>query len=91
MTVYVDNMRRSAKVGRLTARWSHLFADTTEELAEVAAWLDLRPEWLQHAGTHREHYDLVEGKRLLAIEFGAIEISYPHGTGALIARKREAG
>lgn len=32
MTVYVDDMRRPATVGRISARWSHLTADTREEL-----------------------------------------------------------
>lgn len=88
MTVYVDNMRRQATVGRVRGRWSHLFADTSQELADFAAELGLRPEWIQHAGTHREHYDLVEAKRIQAIGFGAVQISYPRETGALVARKR---
>lgn len=42
MTVYVDDMRVPARVGRINARWSHLMADTDEELHEFAARLGLR-------------------------------------------------
>lgn len=90
MTVYVDDMRRRARVGNTWGTWSHLFADTSQELADFAAELGLQPEWLQHAGTHREHYDVVEAKRVQAIGFGAVEISYPRGTGDLVNRKRAA-
>lgn len=90
MTVYVDDMLRPARVGRLTSKWSHLLADTHQELMDMAAELGLRPEWLQHAGTYREHFDLTEGKRLQALGFGAVAIAYPHGTARVLAAKREA-
>lgn len=88
MTVYVDNMRRQVKLGRWPARWSHLLADTSGELAEFARRLGLNPAWLQHGGTHREHYDVTETCRRKAIEAGAVPISYPRGTADLLARKR---
>jgi hypothetical protein len=90
MSVYVDDMRRPARVGRLAARWSHLFADTRDELDAFAAELGLRPAWIQHPGTHREHYDLTDARRAAALRRGAIPITYPHGTAELIAR-RHAG
>lgn len=38
MTVYVDTMRLSARVGRYRARWSHVFTDGDhDELHAVAA------------------------------------------------------
>jgi hypothetical protein len=39
VTVYVDDWRQPATVGPVTARWSHLTADTTEELHLFAAEL----------------------------------------------------
>lgn len=90
MTVYVDDMRRQATVGRTRGRWSHLFADTSQELAGFAAELGLRPEWLQHAGTHREHYDVTDSIRDQALALGATPITYPRGTGALVNKKRAA-
>lgn len=47
MTVYVDNFRRSARVGRNSERWSHLTADTVQELHEFAAKLGLHRDWFQ--------------------------------------------
>lgn len=90
MSVYVDDMRRQAKVGncRANARWSHLMADTSEELAEFAARLGLKPAWLQHPGTHREHYDVTDTRRAEALKIGAQSISYPRGTGKILAAKR---
>lgn len=88
--IYVDDMRRPARITGRPAKWSHLLADTSEELAAFAARLGLRPEWLQHPGTHREHYDVTETVRTEAIRLGAKPISYIRETGALLARKRAA-
>lgn len=82
MTVYVDDMRRPATVGRLRGRWSHLTADTPEELHDFAAQLGLRRDWFQGVckfgscprrdGVCRHfHYDVVDGKRSAAIVAGA--------------------
>lgn len=91
MSVFVDDMRREASInGSRRAHWSHLMADTTAELEAFARSLGLRPEWLQHAGTHREHYDVTDYVRRKAVAAGAIEISYPRGTAELLARKRAA-
>lgn len=90
MTVYVDNMRRRAQLQGRPANWSHMLADTHQELMDMAAEMGLRPEWLQHPGTHREHFDVTEAKRTQAIGFGAVPINYPHDTGRILAAKRAA-
>lgn len=77
MTVYVDDMRRPARVGPVTSLWSHLLADSTAELNEFAARLGLRAAWIQHAGRRTEHYDLTDDKRDEALRLGAVSISYP--------------
>ena len=93
MTVYVDNMRVYAIADRgsgrpVAGRWSHLMADSPDELAGFAARLGLRPEWVQFHGTAREHYDVVEAVRRRAVAAGAVPISYPGGTENLILTKR---
>lgn len=88
MTVYVDNMFRPAQIQGRPAKWSHMFADSTKELLTFARDLGLRPEWLQHAGTHREHFDVTTTKRSEAIRLGAVQITYPSGVADLIARRR---
>lgn len=51
MTGYVDDMSLRATVpnGSRTLRgmWSHLMADSTEELIEFAHRFGLRPAWIQ--------------------------------------------
>lgn len=89
MTVYVDDMFRQARVGRLNGRWSHLLADSERELMRFALEMGLKSSWLQAPGTHRAHFDLTEPRRRVAISLGAVEISYPHGTAQVIARARE--
>lgn len=89
MTVYVDDMQRRARVGRITANWSHLMADTPAELRAFADRLGLKPEWIQHEGTHREHFDVTSPVRLKALDLGAEAMPYPRGTGKHIASKRE--
>lgn len=90
MSVYVDDMRVTAKVGRVraNARWSHLMADTHEELEAFARRLGLRPEWIQKQGRRTEHYDVTDTVRAKALELGAVSIRYPSGTADLIERKR---
>ncbi|NUS54723.1 MAG: DUF4031 domain-containing protein [Streptomycetaceae bacterium] len=88
MTVYVDDMLRPARVGRIRSRWSHLMADTHDELMAFALQIGMRPEWLQEPGSYREHFDLTTGRRDQALALGAEPISYPHGTAAVMAAKR---
>jgi hypothetical protein len=58
-----------------TSRWSHLFADTQEELHEFAARLGLRRSYYQGPPEHEIwHYDLTEGKRWQAIRQGAVTV-----------------
>lgn len=76
MATYVDDMRRQATVGRCSARWSHLIADTTEELLEFAKVLGLSPGWIQKPGTYREHFDVTDGMRLRALAYGAVPITF---------------
>lgn len=88
MTVYVDDMRRRARVGAISACWSHLLADTSDELHAFAALLGLRRTWVQHEGTRHEHYDVTDTKRQAAIDAGAVAISYPRDLADVVARKR---
>jgi hypothetical protein len=89
MTVYVDDMRMPARVGRFNARWSHLLADTDEELHAFADQLGLRRSWHQKPGTAISHYDVTDTKRELAIRLGAVPINYMgEQSRALIRRKR---
>lgn len=91
MTVYVDDMKRPARVGRLNAVWSHLLADTDDELHDFAAKLGLRRAWHQHPGTPLSHYDVTEPKRQQAIKLGAIPIGYfSEESKELLRRKRAA-
>jgi hypothetical protein len=62
MPVYVDDARIPWR-GR---RWSHLVADTAEELHAAAEQLGLRREWVQDRG-RTLHYDLPEEFRTQAI------------------------
>jgi hypothetical protein len=88
MTVYVDDMRAAAVIGGTRSTWSHLIADSSDELAAFATRLALKPGWVQFPGTFREHYDVTESVRRRAIEQGAIPISM-RDVGRLL-RKRVA-
>lgn len=81
MTVYVDDMRRLARVGHITARWSHLLADSHGELEAFARRLGLHPCWIQHVGTAREHYDVTDLVRARAQRLGAQPLRYSRETG----------
>lgn len=70
MAVYVDNMR--AKFGRMIM--CHMLADTTEELLAMADTIGVQRQWIQHADTPEEHFDISLAKRALAVAAGAKEI-----------------
>jgi hypothetical protein len=89
MTVYVDDFRAEARVGGLHSRWSHMIADTPEELHEFARRIGLKPEWFQdpcvngkpraEPGTRLAenwHYDVTDSKRRQALSIGAKPISW---------------
>ncbi len=71
MAVYVDNAY--LPFGRMTM--CHLAADTREELFETVDAINLSRKWIQKKGTWKEHFDLSKGKRQLAVQLGAIEIT----------------
>lgn len=69
--VYVDDM--SAPLGRMIM--SHMVADTHAELMVMAKRIGLQWRWVQLEGTYREHFDLCQSKRKLAVALGAREIT----------------
>jgi hypothetical protein len=95
MTVYVDDSRIPAKVGRHESTWCHLIADSQAELHEFAMQLGLRRSYFQ-PGTPRGdgspsplwHYDVTEGKRKQAVALGAVQITWRDSVR--IIREREA-
>ncbi|MFY9288978.1 MAG: DUF4031 domain-containing protein [Alphaproteobacteria bacterium] len=82
MTVYIDTMKQ--KYGRMIM--SHMLADTSDELMAMAEKIGVNKKWLQDQGTYREHFDICQAKRKLAIAAGAIEIS-THELGSLLHKK----
>lgn len=50
-----------------------MFADTLEELHNMAGLLNLKEKWFQDH-INFSHYDLTKSKRILAIEYGAVEV-----------------
>ncbi len=91
MTVYVDDWRQHARVGPVTARWSHLLADDESELHAFAERLGLRRAWYQRHRRHPalNHYDVTEETRLAAITLGAVPLTWRE-TGRLIRSRRRA-
>ncbi|MFD0883979.1 DUF4031 domain-containing protein [Streptosporangium algeriense] len=76
MTVYVDDWRQRARVGRIRGRWSHLVASDAEELHAFALRLGLRRAWFQPRNGTYQHYDVVESMRQRAIALGAVPVSW---------------
>lgn len=76
MTVYIDDARIPATVGRWTARWSHLTADTKDELHEFADRLGLRRAWFQDKPNGAWHYDVSDEVRARAILLGATQVTW---------------
>ncbi|HEY0641295.1 MAG TPA: DUF4031 domain-containing protein [Pseudonocardiaceae bacterium] len=91
MTVYVDDARIPARVGRLTDRWSHLVTDSGDvtELHLFARRLGLRLAWFQPGRTAwRPHYDLTNSRRTAALHAGATPCRWAE-VPQILARARE--
>ncbi len=86
MPVYVDDM--NAKYGRMIM--CHMLADSDEELHEMAQKIGVQRRWHQHPDTPKSHYDICLAKKKLAVEFGAIEISWRDAAGIVRKRKVES-
>jgi hypothetical protein len=85
MAVYVDDSRIRWR-GR---RWSHLIGDSTEELHTFAAILALERAWFHRtpARPWKDHYDVPDVKRQLAIARGARAITSREAAAMLRARR----
>jgi Protein of unknown function (DUF4031) len=94
VAVYVDDMRMEATVGTIHGRWSHLYADSDQELHDFAERIGLQRSWFQQ---HRSripdhplnHYDVTESKRRQAINCGAIRHAFGDG-GDYVMRRMES-
>lgn len=99
MSVYVDDARIPARIGRLNSRWSHLFADSVEELHAFAARLGLQRSWFQDPivcgkpkarpgsrAAENWHYDVTENKRRQAIALGAVSVTWREAAELITAR-----
>lgn len=89
-------MRVEAQVGRINARWSHLFTDQDdqEELHKLARKIGMQRSWFQK-GEYLErapwlcHYDVTDSKRRAAITAGAVPISW-YEAGKITAARSAA-
>jgi hypothetical protein len=90
MTVYVDDMYLypMGQLGRM--KMSHMVADTTEELVAMANLIGVKPNWIQRAGTAREHFDIALSRREVALANGAVPITLRQ-CSAMCARRRIEG
>lgn len=77
MTVYVDEIRTypaeaiKGQARRYGHQWSHMTADTVEELHAMAKTIGHQRMWFQaHASV--PHYDVVPSRRQRAIDAGAV-------------------
>jgi hypothetical protein len=100
VTSYVDNFRAPNAVGKVRGRWSHLTADTPDELHRLAESIGLDRKWFQatcrygHCPTvdgacAHFHYDVTDSKRTAAIAAGAKSVDIRE-MGAITSARRAA-
>ena len=75
MAVYIDDMHRTpmGEFGRM--KMSHMIADTSAELLQMADAIGVNRRWIQKAGTPWEHFDVSKAARAKAVELGAKEVT----------------
>jgi len=72
MSVYVDDMR--AEFGRM--KMCHMVADSSAELLAMADAIGVARKWIQYPGRRGEHFDIALSKKALAIQHGAIAVTW---------------
>jgi hypothetical protein len=97
MTIYVDSVFIPGTVGRVKAKWCHLFSDEydSSDLHVFAAKVGLKRAWFQWKshGTGQVgppwlwHYDVTESVRVKAISAGATEVG-TYGMTPYVSAKR---
>jgi len=92
MAVYVDDASIPADVTNghrvHKSQWSHLMAGSEAELVAFARRIGLRPQWIQHPGTPRVHFDVTAGKRQQALAHGAQPITWREAGEMVMARSQ---
>jgi hypothetical protein len=83
VAVYVDDMR----AGYRRMVMCHMIADSQAELDAMADRIGVDHKWIQNAGSYREHFDICMSKRILALQWGAVEISQKELGRKLIAKR----
>jgi hypothetical protein len=91
VTVYLDDWRQPARLGPIDDRWSHLVADTEEELHAFAAVMGIRRAACQvrSGRPHHAHYDIPERARSEAIALGAVPVTWRE-LGRMLRDRRAA-
>lgn len=79
MTVYVDQLVEyplgTVRGAERVKYWCHMFADSVEELHQMADKIGMRRAWFQGPPEHKfPHYDLSTTYRMHAIRNGAVEV-----------------
>lgn len=73
--VYVDSLMNHGWVLRgHPTKSCHMFADTPDELHEMASYIGLKLAWFQH-DRRLPHYDLTPSRRAAAVAAGAKEVT----------------
>jgi hypothetical protein len=75
MTVYVDDMHLTGLGKYRRMKMSHMIADTTEELLQMADAIGVARKWLQYPNHAKEHFDVCLSAREKAIKRGAVPLT----------------
>lgn len=86
MAVYVDDMEAKFRAMKMC----HMIADSSSELLQMADKIGIARKWIQHPGSHREHFDIPKYKRARAVRHGAREITMYELGRMLLARRKIA-
>lgn len=81
--VYVDSF--NAPFGRMVM--SHMMADTTAELLDMADRIGVARKWIQNPGTVYEHFDICLSKKKQAIRLGAKDATFREIADIINSRK----
>lgn len=81
--VFVDDGRNYFRQMRMC----HMIADSSDELFEMARKIGVACHWVQFPGSYKEHFDICQSKRALALRNGAIAISGRELTMKIMSRK----
>jgi len=82
--------KQAKKVFRAGKKFSHMIADTEEELVAFATKMGMKEIWIQDAGTYRSHFDITESRFKKIVKQSGVKLVKIREFGVILKERQNA-